>query len=84
MNELPLTGVGKIYKPGLRLRPIERVIDERLERDGLAGKIRVSEHEGASGLPLTVTPVGVTSIDEVSASVQAILSRFAISWSWTA
>ena len=46
LEALPLTAVGKVYKPALRLRAIERVIGYWLERVGLAGDGPVT---GSSG-----------------------------------
>ena len=50
LEALPLTAVGKVYKPALRLRAIERVIVDRLERVGLAGTVEVTGIERPGGL----------------------------------
>jgi fatty-acyl-CoA synthase len=83
LTTLPLTAVGKVYKPGLRLRAIERVIAERLDREGLSRQVRVQGRDGASGLSLVLTVQGGATIDAVDASVRAIMARFAIPWAWT-
>lgn len=80
---LPLTAVGKVYKPGLRLRAIERVIAERLAREGLADRVRVQGRDGASGLSVAMIPLAGTRVDSIDAAVRAIMSRFAVPWVWT-
>jgi fatty-acyl-CoA synthase len=80
---LPLTAVGKVYKPGLRLRAIERVITERLERAGLAQQVRVRGQDGASGLSLALTARTGADIEAIDEPVRAIMARFAVAWAWT-
>ena len=83
LTALPLTAVGKVYKPGLRLRAIERVIAERLERDGLSQQVRVQGRDGASGLSLALAVQDGTTISAVDAPVRSIMARFAVPWAWT-
>jgi fatty-acyl-CoA synthase len=91
LDALPLTAVGKVYKPGLRLRAIERVIADRLARDGLAEQVAVSGHDGASGLSIALSARGASAAAAnndwpsatVDTQVRAIMARFAISWSWS-
>jgi fatty-acyl-CoA synthase len=80
---LPLTAVGKVYKPGLRLTAIERVITERLERGGLSAQVSVEGRDSASGLSVTFALAPGTEWDAVDAPVREIMSRFAVSWAWT-
>ena len=79
---LPLTAVGKVYKPGLRLRAIERVIEERLASEGLSDRVRVQGRDGAGGLSVSMVLLAGTSVDSVDTPVRAIMSRFAITWDW--
>jgi fatty-acyl-CoA synthase len=79
---LPLTAIGKVYKPGLRLRAIERVIVDRLEQAGLDQAVRVAGHDGASGLSVALHAVAGARAD-VEPKVRAIMARFAIPWTWS-
>lgn len=86
LEALPLTAVGKVYKPALRLRAIERVIADRLERGGLAGLVRVSGLEKPGGLAVALSvregaAVGLAPA-ETDAKVRAIMAPFAIDWAW--
>ena len=87
LDALPLTAVGKVYKPGLRLRAIERVIVDRLERDGIAREVRVSGIERPSGLALELEARDRSALVAPSAAldakVRAIMARFAIAWAWS-
>ena len=87
LDALPLTAVGKVYKPGLRLRATLRVIGDRLERDGIAGDVRVSGVERPSGLAVELAANDGVAIVAPSAAldakVRAIMAGFAIAWTWT-
>ena len=87
LDALPLTAVGKVYKPGLRLRAIERVIVDRLERDGIAREVRVLGIERPSGLALELEARDGSALVAPSAAldakVRAIMARFAIAWAWS-
>lgn len=82
LSVLPLTAVGKVYKPGLRLRAIERVIEDRLARVGLSDRVGVQGRDGASGLSVAMVPLAGTSVGSVDAPVRAIMARFAVPWDW--
>jgi fatty-acyl-CoA synthase len=87
LDALPLTAVGKVYKPGLRLRAMLRVIAERLERDGIASAVGVAGIERPSGLAIELTArdgsTVVTPSAALDANVRAIMARFAIAWAWS-
>jgi fatty-acyl-CoA synthase len=53
LDALPLTAIGKVFKPALRLRAIERVIGERLAAAGLAAQVRATAVDDA-GRPCVV------------------------------
>ena len=50
VDTLPMTAIGKVYKPALRARACERVLDERLRQAGLGGQVGVKVSEVPSGL----------------------------------
>lgn len=41
LSTLPVTAIGKLYKPQLRAMAIQMVVEERLASNGLAGNVRV-------------------------------------------
>ena len=82
LSHLPLTAVGKVYKPGLRLRAIERVVVERLTQRGLSDRITVEGRDSASGLAIALTPSPGETVAALDTSVRDIMSPFAITWSW--
>ena len=79
---LPLTAIGKVYKPALRLRAIERVIIDRLEQAGLGQEVQVAGQDSARGLSLALRATAGASA-EVQTKVRAIMARFAIPWTWS-
>lgn len=50
VDPLPMTAIGKVYKPALRARACERVLDERVRQAGLGGQVGVKVSEVPSGL----------------------------------
>jgi len=83
LEGLPLTAVGKVYKPGLRLRAIERVIADRFARDGLSDRVEVRGRDGASGLSVEMIPAPGVDVAEIDGPVRAIMSKFAVHWTWS-
>jgi len=45
LSEMPLTGVGKIFKPALRLMATERIITDSLDKAGIAATVSVRNDE---------------------------------------
>lgn len=50
IDAMPVTAIGKVYKPALRRRAAQRVLEERLARAGLAGAVQVHVAENTGGL----------------------------------
>ncbi len=88
LDALPQTAVGKVYKPALRLRAIERVVRDRLLRAGLQSQVDVQGQDSASGLSLQLlrlpAAVDAGSDTDVDAAVRAVMAPFALRWSWSA
>ena len=82
LESLPLTAIGKVYKPALRLRAVERAIVERLAQAGLAGQVRVQGHDAAKGQSLTLAPIDTQQAAALEGPIRAIMARFAINWTW--
>lgn len=58
LGAIPLTAVGKVYKPRLRALACEHALAQRLLRDGLNEIARVSVVETTSGLKAVFRPLG--------------------------
>ena len=84
LDALPLTAVGKVYKPALRLRAIERVILDRLARAGLQGQVDVQGQDAASGLSLQFTRRDGARQEALDEATRAVMAPFALRWSWSA
>jgi fatty-acyl-CoA synthase len=78
LGVIPLTAIGKIYKPALKIMAIERVIKDRLEASGLASKLTFRIVEEAPKIILNFTLN--TTDDEISLteSLKQLMSSFAL------
>lgn len=81
VDTLPQTAVGKVYKPELRRRAIERILGEHLEGAGLAGQVRVVCTDTGKGLDVVFALLpDVAGSAAVRAQVQAIMRPFALAF----
>ncbi len=76
---LPLTAIGKVYKPALRARAIERVLRERLARDATTHGVQLAVLDEAKGLSACFT-VGVAAAPHVRAAIERLMAPFAIDY----
>ena len=74
---LPLTAIGKVYKPALRARAIERALRERLSRDVDTQGVQVAVLDQAKGLSATFT-VSASSSADPRAAIARLMAPFAI------
>lgn len=81
VHELPKTAVGKIFKPDLRRRAIQRVYDNALEKAGLDVTVAEVVEDPKRGLVAVLRP-GAGSLDD--AAVGAILGNYTVPWRWGA
>ena len=80
LDELPKTAVGKIFKPDLRKRAIQRVYNAALAEAGLAVRVReVIEHK-KRGLVAQLEKTG--EVDE--AALTQKLGEYTRPWEWSA
>jgi len=76
---IPMTAIGKVFKPKLRQLACERVLNERLERAGLAQSVRVEIEDAAGGLAARFTSIpGATAPDRER--LADLMRAFAIDW----
>jgi len=82
VDEIPLTGVGKIFKPALRWDAIRRVYEKELEAlGGLAESVEVAVREDkifGSLAEVTVKAGGQVSHEAIRGKDGGILSRYTI------
>ena len=69
---MPLTAVGKIFRPALRQRIGEEVVNELLEGAGIAATVS-SENEKKRGLVIKVVTQDKTEISAVQELVQSYI-----------
>ncbi|HEY6514491.1 MAG TPA: AMP-binding protein [Burkholderiaceae bacterium] len=81
---LPLTAIGKIYKPTLRLHAAERVLRDRLQRAGLHSRVTVHGNDRGGRLQMCFVPTA--SSDDARArqglqeSLRELMAGFALAW----
>ncbi len=84
MDEIPLTPVGKIFKPALRWKAIQNVYQTELEALGdMAESIAVAVSEDkvhGSLAVITIKAASPTSEDQIKEKVDAILARFTVKY----
>jgi fatty-acyl-CoA synthase len=77
---LPLTAIGKVYKPALKAKAIEWVINERLQHASLDTKFVATVASDSAVLCVIFNEVGIESqIDSVE-KIRAIMVGFALSY----
>ncbi len=78
LPELPKTAVGKVFKPDLRRRAIQRIYDEALEEAGLSARVAEVKEDKKLGLVALIDPRG--SADEEA--VAGVLGAHTRPWRW--
>jgi fatty-acyl-CoA synthase len=82
LDEVPLTPVGKIFKPALRWDAIRRVYEKELQALGDAAdsvEVKVTEDKVHGCLAtIRIRPATETSQQEIEDKVESILARFTI------
>lgn len=81
LEELPKTPVGKIFKPDLRRRAIQRVFDAALENAGSGARVAEVVEDRKLGLVAELVP-GRAGPDEDPDRVARALGGFVAPWRW--
>ena len=76
LDAIPMTVIGKIYKPALKIMAIERVINNRLEVSGLSSKITLKVTEEASKVTLYFILQATDDDVTLTDSVKHLMSNF--------
>jgi fatty-acyl-CoA synthase len=80
LESMPQTAVGKIYKPALRARCIERNVRDRLAAANLSKRVEAQVIDEPAGLKVTFHLRGEVDEPEVSQSLRQMMQRLAIAW----
>ncbi|MCV6598095.1 MAG: acyl-CoA synthetase [Mangrovicoccus sp.] len=78
LDELPKTGVGKVFKPDLRKMATKRVYDKALKKEGLAVNVAEVVDDKKLGLTVILEPNG----DVDDEALKHFLGRFTMAWRW--
>jgi len=78
LTELPKTAVGKIFKPDLRRRAIQRIYNAALANADVAAEVTEVIEDKKRGLVARVSKTGTTNDEDV---VKA-LGAFTLPWEW--
>jgi fatty-acyl-CoA synthase len=76
LDALPVTAIGKLYKPTLRAMAIRWVVEDRLARSALASKVEVDVRAEGKGLVVHCTLAG--GGPDAAAQVRQLLGAFAL------
>lgn len=76
LDALPVTAIGKLYKPALRAMAIRWVVQDRIARSPLASKVEVEVRAEGRGLVVHCTPT--TDDPGTAAQVRKLLGVFAL------
>ena len=80
LTALPLTAIGKVYKPALRLQATLRVLQARLEAAHLAERLTVQGQESSRGVSVRFVAAPGESSQALDAVLRPLMARFAIEW----
>ncbi len=78
LSELPLTNVGKIFKPELRKMAIKRVLSQHFASTGVSATVETIRDDKSLGL-VTCVKCG----QEEKEQVKKILGTYSVSWEFT-
>jgi fatty-acyl-CoA synthase len=85
VDKIPLTSVGKIFKPALRWDSIKRVYADELAALGnmaLSVEISVSEDKShGTRATITIRPAPGISSETLTQRIQEILARYTVAYS---
>jgi fatty-acyl-CoA synthase len=81
LGAMPLTPIGKIYKPALRVQATERVLRERVAAAGLQGRVQVRcEDRGGRLVPCFERAADAGDPAPLREAVRMLMAGFALAW----
>jgi fatty-acyl-CoA synthase len=80
LEALPLTAIGKVYKPALKAKAIEWAINERLQRLGLASALIAHVPDGGPAPQVVFSAMGLVSLPDFSEQIAKLMAGFALAY----
>jgi fatty-acyl-CoA synthase len=80
LASLPLTAIGKVYKPALKAKAIEWVINERLQRAGLDSKFVATVASDSAVANVLFTAVAIGKPIDSTEELKKIMAAFAMTY----
>jgi fatty-acyl-CoA synthase len=80
LDALPLTAIGKVYKPALKAKAIEWVINDRLQRTGLASSFVANVSADTAVPSVLFTALEIDNINHSIEQIKKIMAGFAIDY----
>jgi fatty-acyl-CoA synthase len=80
LEVLPLTAIGKVYKPALKAKAIEWAINERLQRLGLASALIAHVPDGGPAPQVVFSAMGLVSLPDFSEQIAKLMAGFALAY----
>jgi len=81
---VPVTAVGKVYKPALRALACERVLNQRLSGARLGDQVRAAVEDRPSGIAVRFLLAAGTQNDDVAAEIGKLMQPFAMTYTLVA
>jgi fatty-acyl-CoA synthase len=79
LPDIPVTAVGKVYKPALRALAIRQVLTERLQAAGLGAEVDVAVHDSPGGLAVRLV-VQAHAMDRLAPQIRQLMQPYALAW----
>lgn len=80
LASLPVTAVGKVYKPALRVMAAQQVISDRLAAAGLSQRVRATALDIAAGIQLRFVLTACDTPEVVKEAVTRMMTGFALAF----
>lgn len=80
VESLPMTAVGKVFKPALRLAAVRFAISERLARAGMSERATVDVREEGSVTTVVFTAAPGFDPQELDPELRSLMASFALRW----
>lgn len=75
LDSLPVTAIGKLFKPSLRALAVRWVLEDRIARSGLAGRVQAEVQLEPQGLLVLLR-----ADEKAAAPLRTLMAPFALRW----
>jgi len=80
LSSIPLTAIGKVYKPHLRMLATQHVLTQRLTKAGLIDRVDVSVEDSGRGLMVSFYIRPNSNDSTAEATIKEMMNPFALSY----